>query len=198
MGLGGGGGLWGAGIWGAGQFGGAASPRSRLGLHPEHPPSPPTPSPCANVPPLPSSNVTPPFPPSFPHTSGFFLGRPRPLFSAASFSPLEASGGLGLAPASLILPCGCGEEERGEKKGEEGRSALSPTAGGRGGEREGGRGEGGGGRGSDSTGPRGMSGASLGSARPWWGGEGEPLLWGGREVMVRDGGKGWGGGDGEG
>ena len=39
-------------------------------------------------------------------SSGFFLGRPRPLFSAASFSPLEASGGLGLAPASLILPCG--------------------------------------------------------------------------------------------
>lgn len=44
-----------------------------------------------------------PPPPEPPCTCGFFLGRPRPLFSATSFSPLAARGWLDLAPDSLIV-----------------------------------------------------------------------------------------------
>ena len=47
-------------------------------------------------PPPPSSQGTP-------HTCGFFLGRPRPLFSDVSFSPLEARAWLDLAADSLIV-----------------------------------------------------------------------------------------------
>ncbi|TRZ16905.1 hypothetical protein HGM15179_010218 [Zosterops borbonicus] len=52
-----------------------------------------------------------------PRTCGFFLGRPRPLFSDTSFSPLEARGWLDLALDSLIV-CpsrGVTHEEEGEE-----------------------------------------------------------------------------------
>lgn len=60
--------------------------------------------------PLPSSSQ------GTPRTCGFFLGRPRPLFSNMSFSPLEARGWLDLAPDSLIvLPAAVRRSGKGRK-----------------------------------------------------------------------------------
>lgn len=55
------------------------------------------------APPYPGGAQSPPFSQGTPRTCGFFLGRPRPLFSATSFSPLEARGWLDLALDSLIV-----------------------------------------------------------------------------------------------
>lgn len=57
-----------------------------------------------------------------PRTCGFFLGRPLPLFSDTSFSPLEARGWLDLALDSLIvLPAAV----RRSRRGEEGQSVMA-------------------------------------------------------------------------
>lgn len=71
-----------------------------------------------------------PAPPSSqgtPRTCGFFLGRPRPLFSDTSFSPLEARAWLDLALDSLIF-CPSSSEEEWEGGREEGQSAVAPTS----------------------------------------------------------------------
>lgn len=68
---------------------------------------PTAPYPGGAQPPLPHSCPAPPSP----RTCGFFLGRPRPLFSDTSFSPLEARGWLDLALDSLIVCPSSGEEE---------------------------------------------------------------------------------------